>query len=135
MPFFLFILGSEFTLFFRFCALLRKRCLPKASHPSLKSVRSIDQTKFVKMVTVAANKTTCGVTVESNLFRFYFAKRYQDSIKEQCLTMYVNGQGFGAIERITGVNPNTVINRVKQGAFSLPDTPDYEELPEVARVR
>jgi transposase-like protein len=49
--------------------------------------------------------------------------------------MYVNGQGFRAIERITGVNPNTVINRVKQVTFSLPDTPDYEEVSEVARVR
>lgn len=87
------------------------------------------------MVTVAANKTTCGVTVESNLFKFYSPKRYQNSIKEQCLTMYVNGQGFRAIERISGVHRNTVINRVKQRAFSLPDTPDYEELPEVARVR
>jgi len=51
------------------------------------------------------------------------------------LTMYVNGQGFRAIERITGVNHNTVINWVKQVGFSLPDAPDYEEIPEVARVR
>ncbi len=42
---------------------------------------------------------------------------------------------FRAIERITGVSHNTVINWVKQVGFSLPDAPDYEEIPEVARVR
>jgi hypothetical protein len=48
--------------------------------------------------------------------------------------MYVNGLGFRAIERITGVNHNTVINWVKQVGFSLPDAPDYEEIPEVAQL-
>jgi transposase-like protein len=65
---------------------------------------------------------------------FYSPKGYPDSIKEQCLTMYVNGLGFRAIERITGVNHNTVINWVKQVGFSLPDAPDYEEIPEVAQL-
>jgi transposase-like protein len=49
--------------------------------------------------------------------------------------MYVNGQEFWASERITGVDQNTVINWVKQVGFSLSDDPDYEEIPEVARVR
>ena len=49
--------------------------------------------------------------------------------------MYVNGQGFLVLERITGVNHNTVINWVKQVGFSLPDAPDNEEIPQVARVR
>ena len=49
--------------------------------------------------------------------------------------MYVNGQGFWAIKRITGVNHNTVINWVKQVSFSLPDARDSEEISEVARVR
>jgi transposase-like protein len=48
--------------------------------------------------------------------------------------MYVNDRGFRAIERITGVNHNTVINWVKQVGFSLPDAPNYEEITEVARV-
>ena len=46
MPFFLFILGSDCTHFFHFSAVLPKCWLPKASHPSLKSVRSIDNGKF-----------------------------------------------------------------------------------------
>ena len=49
--------------------------------------------------------------------------------------MQVHNRGFRVIERITGVNHNTVINWVKQVGFSLPDAPDYEEIPEVARVR
>ena len=48
MPFFLFILGSNYTHFFHFSAVLRKRCLPKASHPSLKSVRSIVKSQLKK---------------------------------------------------------------------------------------
>lgn len=48
--------------------------------------------------------------------------------------MYVNGTGFRAIERQTGVNHNTVINWVKQAATPLPDAPDYPEIPEIAQV-
>jgi len=46
--------------------------------------------------------------------------------------MYVNGNSFRAIERITGVNHNTIINWVKQAGLSLPDIPDREEIPEGA---
>ena len=44
--------------------------------------------------------------------------------------MYVNGTGFRAIERQTGVNHNTVINWVKQAASPLSDAPQYSEIPE-----
>jgi transposase-like protein len=46
--------------------------------------------------------------------------------------MYVNGNGCRAIERITGVNHNTIINWVKQAGLSLPDIPDNKEIPEGA---
>jgi hypothetical protein len=48
--------------------------------------------------------------------------------------MYVNGNGFRAIERLTGVNHNTVINWVKKAAIPLPDAPDYSEIPEIAQI-
>lgn len=48
--------------------------------------------------------------------------------------MYVNGIGFRAIERLTGVNHNTVINWVRETARKLPDAPEYSEIPEVAQV-
>jgi Protein kinase domain len=45
VPFFLFVLGSDCTHFFRFCGVLR-------SHPSLKTVRSIDLKEFGKFFLV-----------------------------------------------------------------------------------
>lgn len=65
----------------------------------------------------------------------YEALGYQDSIKEHCLTLYVNGLGFRAIERATGVNHNTVINWVKQVRTSLPEAPEISEIPEVTKSR
>ncbi len=59
---------------------------------------------------------------------------YRNSIKEHCLTLYLNGMGFRAIERAMGVNHNTIINWVKQAGSSLPDAPELEEIPEVAQV-
>ncbi len=55
-------------------------------------------------------------------------------LPEVCLRMYVNGMGFRAIERVTGVNHNTIINWVKLAATPLPDAPEYEEIPEIAQV-
>jgi insertion element IS1 protein InsB len=37
-------------------------------------------------------------------------------------------QWFSGIERITGVNHNTIINWVKQAGLSLPYLPDREEI-------
>lgn len=59
---------------------------------------------------------------------------YRDSIKEHCLTLYVNGMGFRAIERATGVNHNTVINWIKQISSNLPDAPEASEIPSVAQI-
>ncbi|WP_448272719.1 IS1 family transposase [Nostoc sp. DSM 114160] len=64
----------------------------------------------------------------------YSKRGYSDEIKRQCLTMYVNGTGFRAIERQTGVNHNTVIQWVKQAADPLPDAPPSIEIPEVTQV-
>ncbi len=48
--------------------------------------------------------------------------------------IYVNGIGFRAIERLTGVHHTTIIYWVKQVATLLADTPEYEEIPEVAQL-
>ena len=64
----------------------------------------------------------------------YSKRGYNDEIKQQCLTMYVNGMGFRAIERLTGVNHNTVINWVREVALKLPDAPEHSEIPEVVQV-
>ncbi|MGD1714602.1 hypothetical protein [Dapis sp. BLCC M172] len=43
-----------------------------------------------------------------------FVEFYSQEVKENCLTMYVNGNSFRGIERITKVNHNTVIRWVRQ---------------------
>lgn len=48
--------------------------------------------------------------------------------------MYLNGMGFRAIERVTGVNHNTVINWVRQACFHLPDFCEAAEIPESAEL-
>ena len=40
---------------------------------------------------------------------FYSEVGYSKEFKEECLRMYVNGNGFRAIEKIKKVNRNTVI--------------------------
>jgi hypothetical protein len=42
--------------------------------------------------------------------------------------------GFRAIERVTGVNHNTVINWVKQVGAALPKAPESSEIPKVTQV-
>jgi insertion element IS1 protein InsB len=50
----------------------------------------------------------------------YSAVGYSQQVQQECLTMYLNGNGFRAIERITQVNHNTVIRWVKQAANQIP---------------
>ena len=59
---------------------------------------------------------------------------YPSLVKENCLKMYVNGLGFRAIERITGVNHNTVIRWVRKSAIALPDVPEVNEIPEITEI-
>ena len=59
----------------------------------------------------------------------YTARGYSIEVKENCLKMYVNGLGFRAIERVTGVNHNTVIRWVRN-ALALPNAPEVEEIPQ-----
>ncbi len=61
-------------------------------------------------------------------------KGYSDEIKVECLKLYVNGMGFRAIERATGVHHTTIIYWVKQIGEQLPDAPPESEIPEVAEA-
>ena len=56
---------------------------------------------------------------------------YSESIKRDCLKMYVNDMGLRAIERVKGVHHTTVINWVKQVGKLLPEVYDPEVIPEV----
>jgi len=48
--------------------------------------------------------------------------------------MYVNGSGFRAIERVTGIHHTTVITWVKQVGERLPDAYAPDEIPEVGEL-
>lgn len=64
----------------------------------------------------------------------YSIQGYSDEVKQQCLTLYVNGMGFRAIERCTAVSHNTVINWVKQLGSELADAPESQMIPELAQI-
>jgi insertion element IS1 protein InsB len=64
----------------------------------------------------------------------YSPQGYRDEVKRYCLHLYVEGNGFRRIERLTGVCHNTVINWVKASVESLPQYPDYQEIPEVSQI-
>jgi insertion element IS1 protein InsB len=55
---------------------------------------------------------------------YYHAQGYPDEVKRNCLTMYLNGLGFRAIERVTDVHHTTIISWVKHAASTLPDAPE-----------
>ncbi len=50
---------------------------------------------------------------------------YSADVKNLCVTMSLNGMGFRAIERVTGINHNSVLNWVRQAETVLTDE-DYE---------
>jgi len=64
----------------------------------------------------------------------YTVKGYDAEVKKKCLHLYVEGNGFRRIERLTGISHNTVINWVKQAASCISSEPDYEEIPEIAQI-
>jgi transposase-like protein len=64
----------------------------------------------------------------------YEPKGYSHDIKRRCLTMHVNGMGFRAIERVTGVSRTTIMNWVKQVEQQLPDAYNPETIPEVGEL-
>jgi transposase-like protein len=59
---------------------------------------------------------------------------YSDEVKALCLRMYVNGSGFRAIERVTGVHHTTVITWVKQVGQNLPDAYAPDQPPQVGEL-
>ncbi|MEA5451977.1 IS1 family transposase [Leptolyngbya sp. CCNP1308] len=59
---------------------------------------------------------------------------YPDDVKRHCLRQYVNGTGFRAIERTTGVHHTTLITWVKQVGDLLPDAYAPDTTPEVGEL-
>ena len=63
----------------------------------------------------------------------YSERGYPQEVKKRCLHLYLEGNGFRRIERLTGVSHNTVINWVKKAGNSLSTEPDYYEIPEIVQ--
>ncbi|CAA9590598.1 Mobile element protein [uncultured Synechococcales cyanobacterium] len=57
---------------------------------------------------------------------------YTQEVKALCVTMSLNGMGFRASERVTGINHNSVINWVRPAAAAIPD--ENYEIPETAQL-
>lgn len=62
---------------------------------------------------------------------FYDTKGYSDDAKRLCVRMYLDGMSLRGIERVTGINHNTIINWVRQIAPALSDMPESNEISEV----
>lgn len=65
---------------------------------------------------------------------YEFHQGYSDEIQQKCLTMYVNGMGFRAIERVMNVHHTTIILWVKQVGELLPDAYEPEVAPQVGEL-
>ena len=57
---------------------------------------------------------------------------YSREVKDLCVKMSLNGMGFRAIERVTGISHNSVLNWVRQAADTI--TEENYELPETAQI-
>ncbi|MDT9184297.1 IS1 family transposase [Limnospira sp. PMC 289.06] len=57
---------------------------------------------------------------------------YSSDVKELCVKMSLNGMGFRAIERVTGISHNTILNWVRVAETQM-DEENYE-IPEIAQI-
>lgn len=68
------------------------------------------------------------------LARYQEHKGYSDSVKHECLKMYVNGMGLRAIGRVKEIHHTTIMNWIKQVGELLPDADDPETIPQVGEL-
>ena len=66
---------------------------------------------------------------------FYSEVGYSKEVKENCLNLYVNGNGFRAIERTTKVNHNTVIRWVRKMGKKLMKHKNNYPIPCFSSIR
>jgi insertion element IS1 protein InsB len=73
----------------------------------------------------------------SRIFRnSYTVKGYHPQIEQFCLTMYLNGMSFRAIERVTGIAHTTIVNWVRESGEDLPeDEPGEPKSAELDELR
>ena len=59
---------------------------------------------------------------------------YSKDAKQICLRLHQNGMGYRAIERITGVSHNTVINWVRETTSLVCESEESLDEPEVSKT-
>ena len=57
-----------------------------------------------------------------------------DQIRRECISLYVNGMGFRAIERVKNVHHTTIISWVKQVGELLPQAYEPDVTPQVGEL-
>jgi DNA-directed RNA polymerase subunit RPC12/RpoP len=65
---------------------------------------------------------------------YELSRGYAQEIKQECLSMYVNGMGFRAIERVKGIHNTTIMDWVRQVGEILPDYYNPAQIPEVGEL-
>ena len=73
------------------------------------------------MVIVRESRVICAVSVAVNERENPCPIGLSYDIKELCVKMSLNGMGLGAIERVTGISHNTVLNWVRLAAAQIPE--------------
>jgi transposase-like protein len=58
---------------------------------------------------------------------FYGIRGYSNDVKEICLRIYASGMGFREIERLTGVNHNTIIHWAREAENISSQEPELED--------
>jgi transposase-like protein len=76
----------------------------------------------------------CGECGRQFIENYESHRGYAPEIKQECLTMYVNGMGFRAIERVKGIHNTTIMDWVKQVGELLPDCYEPEQTPAVGEL-
>lgn len=61
-------------------------------------------------------------------------KGYSETVKIECLKMYVNGMGLRAIERVKNIHHTTIIYWIKQMGNQLSDFEHQETVPQVGEL-
>ncbi|NEP75331.1 MAG: IS1 family transposase [Okeania sp. SIO2G4] len=98
------------------------------------NVQNATATTSIKMVTRKGKQNYICVKCGRQLLTEYQHRGYSNDLKRNCWKKYVNGMGFRAIERITGVSRTTIMDGVKLVGTLLPDAYERRNYPRGRRI-
>jgi len=98
-----------------------RRCIIEGLWAYTACLHTVNLRRLGRMVSEEVNNIICKRCGRQFIVSMIH-QGYSDDIKQQCLKLYVNGIGFRAIGRSTGVHHTTIINWPRQIGEQLPDT-------------